>query len=70
MGLITDLSGRRSLATGTRSSSDRFGGRLFDADGIDHGGSANMLTSWHPTPYAKGNAQMTTLVQASKAPRA
>ena len=41
----------------------------IDANGIDHGGSANMLTSWHATPYAKGNAQMTTLVQASKAPR-
>ena len=39
----------------------------LDDDGVDHGGVANMLTSWHPTPYAKGNAQMTALVQAEKA---
>ncbi len=35
----------------------------IDKDGIDHGGSVNMLTSLHPTPVAKGNCQHTTLVQ-------
>lgn len=38
-----------------------------DADGVDHGGSVNMLSSLHPTPVAKGNCQHTTLVQVRKA---
>lgn len=38
-----------------------------DADGTDIGGSANTLTSWHPSPLAKGNAQHTALVQVEKA---
>lgn len=36
-------------------------------DGIDVGGSVNTLTSWHPSPLAKGNAQHTILVQVKKA---
>lgn len=39
----------------------------IDADGVDHGGSQNMLSSLHPTPVAKGNCQHTTLVQIKKA---
>lgn len=35
--------------------------------GVDEGGSANTLTSWHPSPLAKGNAQHTALVQIEKA---
>lgn len=38
-----------------------------DEGGVDVGGAANTLTSWHPTPIAKGNAQHTALVQAAKA---
>lgn len=38
-----------------------------DEGGVDVGGAANTLTSWHPTPIAKGNAQHTVLVQATKA---
>lgn len=34
-----------------------------DADGIDQGGSVNTLTSLHPSPLAKGNAQHTNLVE-------
>lgn len=37
------------------------------ADGVDNGGAANILTSQHPTPLAKGNAQHTVLAQAAKA---
>lgn len=37
-----------------------------DADGVDRGGSPNTLTSWHPSPLAKGNAQHTTLVEIKK----
>ena len=38
-----------------------------DKDGIDIGGAVNTLTSWHPSPLAKGNAQHTTLVEVKKA---
>ena len=38
-----------------------------DEDGVDHGGSINVLTSLEPTPYARGNAQHTNLVQVIKA---
>ncbi|MGV8964768.1 MAG: DMSO/selenate family reductase complex A subunit [Cellulomonas sp.] len=37
-----------------------------NAQGVDVGGSMNTLTSWHPSPIAKGNAQHTTLVQIEK----
>ena len=33
------------------------------ADGTDLGGSINVLTSQHPTPYARGNGQHTNLVE-------
>lgn len=36
-----------------------------DADGTDTAGSINVLTSQHPTPYARGNAQHTNLVEVS-----
>ena len=36
------------------------------ADGVDNGGAVNILTSQHPTPLAKGNAQHTVLAQAAK----
>ena len=36
-------------------------------DGTDHGGCVNVLTSLHPTPLAKGNAQHTVLAQAALA---
>ncbi|WP_040155600.1 DMSO/selenate family reductase complex A subunit [Mobilicoccus massiliensis] len=36
-------------------------------DGTDHGGVANVLTSQHPTPLAKGNAQHTVLAQVELA---
>lgn len=36
-------------------------------DGTDLGGSINVLTSLHPTPYARGNGQHTNLVQVSRA---
>ncbi len=35
-------------------------------DGIDTGGSINMLTSQRPTPLSKGNPQHTNLVQMAK----
>ena len=34
-----------------------------DQDGIDIGGSINVLTSQHPTPLAKGNPQHTNRVE-------
>ena len=34
-----------------------------DKNGTDTGGSINVLTSLHPTPYAKGNPQHTNLVE-------
>lgn len=37
-----------------------------DEDVTDRGGSVNVLTSLHPTPYAKGNPQHTNLVQVSR----
>ena len=37
-----------------------------DTKGIDQGASMNTLTSWHPSPLAKGNAQHTALVQVEK----
>lgn len=36
-----------------------------DGDGTDTNGSINILTSLHPTPYARGNAQHTNLVEVS-----
>ena len=39
----------------------------FDEAGVDHGGAANVLTSLHTTPLAKGNGQHTSLVQVAKA---
>ncbi len=38
-----------------------------DENGVDVGGNVNTLTSWHPTPFSKGTAQHTTLVQVEKA---
>lgn len=38
-----------------------------DAKGVDAGASVNTLTSWHPSPLGKGNAQHTTLVEVEKA---
>ena len=38
-----------------------------NAQGIDVGGNINTLTSWHPSPLAKGNPQHTNLVQVEKA---
>ena len=38
-----------------------------DENGVDHGGSVNVLTSLTPTPYAHGNAQHTNLVQVKRA---
>jgi anaerobic dimethyl sulfoxide reductase subunit A len=37
-----------------------------DENGTDHGGSINVLTSLHPTPYARGNAQHTNLVEINR----
>jgi len=37
-----------------------------DADGVDLGGSVNTLTSLHPSPLAKGNAQHTNLVEVTR----
>ncbi len=37
-----------------------------DANGIDHNGSFNMLTSQRPSPLAKGNPQHTNLVEIQK----
>ena len=38
----------------------------FDSKGVDRGGAANVLTSLHTTPLAKGNGQHTALVQVEK----
>ncbi|WP_454084941.1 DMSO/selenate family reductase complex A subunit [Georgenia sp. Marseille-Q6866] len=38
----------------------------LDDEGVDRGGSVNVLTKIHPTPIAKGNAQHTNLVQIKK----
>jgi anaerobic dimethyl sulfoxide reductase subunit A len=38
-----------------------------NAAGVDEGGSTNTLTSWRPSPLAKGNPQHTNLVQVEKA---
>jgi len=38
-----------------------------DSDGTDTNGSINLLTSLRPTPYARGNAQHTNLVEVKKA---
>ena len=38
-----------------------------DADGVDTGGCTNTLTTWHPSPLAKGNPQHTNLVQIERA---
>lgn len=35
--------------------------------GVDIGSSVNTLTSWHPSPLGKGNAQHTALCQVEKA---
>jgi anaerobic dimethyl sulfoxide reductase subunit A len=37
-----------------------------DEDGVDLGGSVNTLTSLHPSPLAKGNAQHTNLVEVTR----
>ncbi len=37
-----------------------------DAEGVDRGGSINVLTSLRPTPYARGNPQHTNLVEVEK----
>lgn len=37
-----------------------------DKDGIDTGGSINVLTSTHPTPYSRGNPQHTNLVEVKR----
>lgn len=37
-----------------------------DENGIDQNGSINVLTSLRPTPYARGNAQHTNLVEVQK----
>ena len=37
-----------------------------DADGTDRNGSVNVLTSLRPTPYARGNAQHTNLVEVRR----
>lgn len=37
-----------------------------DDDGVDLGGSVNTLTSLHPSPLAKGNAQHTNLVEVTR----
>lgn len=36
-----------------------------DAEGVDQNGSINVLTSLHPTPYARGNGQHTNLVEVT-----
>ena len=38
-----------------------------DEAGVDVGGSVNSLTSWNPSPLAKGNTQHTVTVQVRKA---
>ncbi len=37
-----------------------------DADGVDTNGSINVLTHLRPTPYARGNAQHTNLIEVKK----
>lgn len=37
------------------------------AGGLDRGGSVNVLTSLHPTPYSKANGQHSNLVEMKKA---
>ena len=37
-----------------------------DKNGVDVGGSINVLTSLNRTPYAKGNPQHTNLVEVKK----
>ncbi len=37
-----------------------------DEAGVDQRGCVNVLTSLHPTPYAKGNGQHTNLVEVRK----
>ena len=37
-----------------------------DSKGVDQRGCVNVLTKYHPTPYAKGNPQHTNLVQVEK----
>ncbi len=37
-----------------------------DSKGVDQGGATNTLTSWRPSPLAKGNPQHTNLVQIVK----
>ena len=37
-----------------------------DANGVDHGGCANTLTLYRPSPLAKGNPQHTNLVEVAK----
>ena len=37
-----------------------------DAQGVDHGGSVNVLSRLHPAPVSKGNCQHTSLVQIKK----
>ena len=37
-----------------------------DDRGVDRGGSVNVLTSWRPSPLAKGNPQHTNLVQVER----
>jgi anaerobic dimethyl sulfoxide reductase subunit A len=38
-----------------------------DETGLDHGGCVNVLTSWRPSPLAKGPALHTCLIQVEKA---
>ena len=38
-----------------------------DKDGVDKGSCTNTLTTWHPTPLAKGNGQHSNLVEIEKA---
>lgn len=35
----------------------------WDDNGVDHGGSVNVLSSFHPAPVSKGNCQHTNVVQ-------
>lgn len=37
------------------------------SSGVDTGGNVNTLTSWRPSPLAKGNPQHTNLVQIERA---
>jgi anaerobic dimethyl sulfoxide reductase subunit A len=38
-----------------------------DPDGVDRGACINTLTTWRPSPLAKGNPQHTNLVEIEKA---